>query len=107
MNVPEIDCDGLHSLLEGGCVLIDVREPDEYEEGHIGGARPIPLATVPDSLDAIPRDTTVYVVCAAGGRSARAVEFLLAQGFDAVNVAGGTQGWEATGRPVVRGTAIS
>ena len=46
---------------------------------------------------------SVYVICAIGGRSARAAEFLRGQGIDAINVAGGTNGWVDSGRAVVLG----
>ena len=55
------------------------------------GAIPVPLATVPDELDDFPTEGPVYVICAAGGRSRRAAEFLRNNGVDAVNVAGGTR----------------
>lgn len=105
--VPEIDCPTLEGLLSAGCVLVDVREPDEWADGHIDGAIHVPLATVPDRFGELPTDRPVYVVCAAGGRSARAAEFLRAQGVDAVNVAGGTQAWIASGRAVVLGAGES
>lgn len=105
--IPEIDVETLEAVLAGDALLIDVREPDEYEDGHIGGALLMPLATVPDRLPELPVDSTIHLVCAMGGRSARAVEFLRAQGFDAVNVRGGTQGWIESGRAVVRGAERS
>ena len=51
----------------------------------------------------IPTDGTVYLICKSGGRSARAAEFLIPQGVEAVNVAGGTMAWTDSGRPVVAG----
>ena len=102
--IPEIDITELERVLAAGGVLIDVREDDEWAEAHIDGARHVPLATVPERVGELPDDATVYVVCAMGGRSGRAVEFLRGQGVDAVNVAGGTQGWIDSGRGVVRGT---
>ena len=104
-SVPEIDLDTLETLLSDGVVLVDVREDDEYLDGHVSGAVAIPLATVPDRFGELPSETTVYVICALGGRSARAAEFLRAQGIDAVNIAGGTQGWIDSGRAVVRGSS--
>ena len=104
-SVPEIDLDTLETLLSDGVVLVDVREDDEYLDGHVAGAVAIPLATVPDRFGELPSETTVYVICALGGRSARAAEFLRAQGIDAVNIAGGTQGWIDSGRAVVRGSS--
>ena len=103
VQVPEIDVIELNALLET-VHLIDVREPDEYTEAHVRGAILIPLATIPDALETIPADRTVHVICAAGARSARAVEFLRAQGIDAVNIAGGTTAWINSGADYVTGS---
>lgn len=107
MTVREIDVDELERLLASGVELIDVREPDEYEDARVPGARLVPLATVPDELDNLPTDTTLYLVCASGGRSMRAAEFLIERGLDAVNVAGGTKGWQAAGKAVASGPATA
>ena len=104
-TVPEIDVATLESLMADAVVLVDVREDDEYTDGHVTGALPIPLATVPERFGDLPTDSPVYVICALGGRSARAAEFLRAQGIDAINVAGGTQAWVDGGRAVVRGSS--
>ena len=77
-------------------LLIDVREPDEHAVANIPQARLIPLATLPDQLGSLPRDREIYVHCKMGGRSARAVQFLLDQGFTQVsNVKGGIDAWLA------------
>lgn len=101
-DVPEIDVVELEGIL-ADVHLIDVRETDEYVEAHVPGAILIPLGTVPDSLDLIPADRTVHVICAAGARSARAAEFLRAQGIDAINIAGGTTAWINSGAEVATG----
>lgn len=103
--VPEIDLGTLEGLLASGVVLVDVREDDEYSDGHVAGAIPIPLATIPERFDEIDAAGPVYVICALGGRSTKAAQFLRGQGIDAINVAGGTQGWIDSGRAVVRGTS--
>jgi rhodanese-related sulfurtransferase len=103
MDVPEIDVAELARVREGGAVLIDVREPDEYTAAHVPGATLVPLATVPDRLDDVPTEGTVYVICAKGARSLRAAEFYRAQGIDAVNVAGGTTAWVDAGQPFSTG----
>ena len=90
-------------MLATGAVLVDVREDDEYADGHVASALHIALSTVPDRVSEIPASGPVYVICALGGRSARAAEFLRAQGIDAINVAGGTNGWVDSGRAVVVG----
>jgi thioredoxin 1 len=100
--VPEIDVDELARLLDGGVNLIDVRQPDEYVDQHVPGASLIPLAEVPDRLAEVP-EGTVAVICKSGSRSLRASEFLRANGVDAVNVAGGTDGWVASGRDTAAG----
>jgi rhodanese-related sulfurtransferase/molybdopterin-guanine dinucleotide biosynthesis protein A len=103
MPVPEIDVHELAAAREAGAVLIDVREPNEHEEARVPGAVLIPLGQVPDRVEEIPADGTVYVICARGGRSAKAVEHLRARGIDAVNVAGGTIGWIDAGLPTDSG----
>ncbi len=102
-DVPEIDIEALDGHVRAGRLVLDVREDDEYQAGHVPGAVHIPLSTVPDQLDDLPVEAPVFVVCAVGGRSARAVRFLRAQGLDATNVAGGTKAWIEAGKPVVLG----
>jgi rhodanese-related sulfurtransferase len=86
-------------------VLLDVREPQEWAAGHAPSATHLPMAEVPARLGELPGDGTVYVICRAGGRSARVVSFLNANGWDAVNVAGGMLEWHAGGRPLVANPA--
>ena len=72
--------------------LIDVRQPEEFtgELSHIPGATLIPLATLPDNLNQLPKDETVIFICRSGGRSARAAAFAQANGYDHVyNLKGG------------------
>lgn len=102
-DVPEMDIDALQGHLDAGGPIVDVRETDEYTDGHVPGAVLIPLQTVPENVEQIPTDQPVAVICASGARSARATQYLLAQGVDASNVAGGTKAWIAAGKPIVRG----
>lgn len=88
----------LRTLLAAGApgLLIDVREPDEHAEVRIEEARLIPLATLPEHIDSLPRDLEIWIHCKAGFRSARAVRFLMEKGFTRVkNVAGGMDAWLA------------
>jgi rhodanese-related sulfurtransferase len=84
-----------------GAWLLDVREDDEWAAGHAPGATHIPLGDLGTRATEVPRDTTIYVICRSGGRSARATLALVGSGWDAVNVAGGMQDWAAAGRPMI------
>jgi rhodanese-related sulfurtransferase len=86
-----------------GAVIVDVREPHEHERAHIEGTIDIPLGELVARIDEVPRDTTVYVVCHVGGRSAQATQYLETQGFDAVNIEGGIVEWYRAGLPVAVG----
>jgi molybdenum cofactor guanylyltransferase len=103
VQVPDIDIPTLRDKLDAGEPLFDVRQPDEYDQGHAPGARLVPLGEVPERVDEFPTDRTVYVICRSGGRSAKAVEHLRANGVDAVNVAGGTLAWIEAGNAVEQG----
>jgi molybdopterin/thiamine biosynthesis adenylyltransferase/rhodanese-related sulfurtransferase len=76
-------------------VLIDVREPYEWNTGHIENATHIPLAQVPQRLAEIPKDREVVMICRSGGRSAHAQQHLIGQlGYTRVkNLVGGMQRW--------------
>jgi rhodanese-related sulfurtransferase len=103
--IPHVEVGDLARLIDDDAttVVIDVREPDEFEEARAPQAVLIPLGTVPESLDRFPTDRPVYVICQSGGRSARAAEWLRANGVDAVNVAGGTKAWVQAGLPTDSG----
>lgn len=98
--IPQIDVSELAVHHAQGAALIDVREPDEFAAARVPGAFHIPLGEVVQRTHEVPREGPVFVICARGGRSAKAVEHYRAQGIDAVNVAGGTLGWIDAGLPV-------
>jgi rhodanese-related sulfurtransferase len=82
--------------------VIDVREPEEYEAGHVQGALHLPQADLALRLEELPRDRPIVCICQAGRRSLRAAQFLIQAGFtDVANVIGGTGAWVESGRPVV------
>lgn len=69
-------------LVGQGWVLLDVRTPEEYRQGHPEAARNIPVQELPQRMPEVgPPGTRVVVYCQAGGRSARAVELLRAAGY--------------------------
>jgi rhodanese-related sulfurtransferase len=81
-------------------VLLDVREAAEVAEGRIAGSTHIPLGQLAARAFELDRGRPVITVCRSGGRSSRAAQFLAAQGYDVVNLAGGMTAWIAEGRPV-------
>lgn len=88
-------------------VVIDVREPHEWVAGHAAAAIHIPLGDLGERVGEVPRDATVYVICAAGGRSLQGAAFLERHGLEAVNVTGGMNAWQQAGLPVVQDGAPS
>jgi rhodanese-related sulfurtransferase len=93
MAIREVDAQGALELLDGNAVLIDVRQPSEWDAGHAPMATLIPLAELPDHLDELPRDRVIVCACRSGGRSLRAATFLEENGFDVVNLTGGMIAW--------------
>lgn len=91
--------------LSDGDFLLDVREDEEWQAGHAPDALHIPMsefvARYGQLTEAAPRDGRVNVICRSGGRSAQVTMYLVQQGIDAVNVAGGMEAWAVAGRPVV------
>lgn len=102
-EVPEVDVAELRQCLESGAPLLDVRELEEVEEARVPGGVWIPLESLPDRLAEVSSGKRLYVICAVGGRSYRAAEFLRFHGIEAINVAGGTNAWLAAGLPVESG----
>lgn len=101
-GVEEIHPGWVHENLDQ-LTLVDVREPAEFDGpvGHIQGALLVPLAHLASSVDSIPTDKPVVMVCHVGGRSALGWGILRQLGFDKVaNLTGGMVYWHANGLPV-------
>src|SRR6187401_2910307 len=99
-GVPEVDVSEIPADSDKPPYILDIREADEWDAGHIEGAQHIPMMEVPDRLAEIPTDEQILVICRSGSRSLRVVAFLMHQGIDAVNVAGGMQVWNYLKRPM-------
>jgi len=101
-SIREVDVEGGAALLDRGHVLLDVREPDEYEQGAIPGSVHLPRGMIETSIeDRIgDRDTPIVVMCAGGARSAFAAQTLAALGYTkVVSMDGGFNGWKDAGKP--------
>jgi rhodanese-related sulfurtransferase len=82
-------------------ILLDVREPEEWDAGHAPQARSLPMSQLSERIAELPHDTQIICVCHLGGRSAAVSAALNRAGFDAVNLSGGMAAWQAAGLPVV------
>jgi rhodanese-related sulfurtransferase len=102
-RTPEIDIERLAGAAEDRAHVVDVREPSEYAAGHVPGATLIPMGHLTARLSELDKSRPVYVVCASGNRSAAMTDLLVANGYEAFSVAGGTTAWARSGRPLETG----
>jgi DMSO/TMAO reductase YedYZ molybdopterin-dependent catalytic subunit/rhodanese-related sulfurtransferase/glyoxylase-like metal-dependent hydrolase (beta-lactamase superfamily II) len=100
-RTPQVSARTAHALLEAGTVLLDVREPGEWQEGHAPGAVLIPMGDAQVRRRELGGGKRIVVVCRSGGRSAAITGVLRAHGYDAINLTGGMCAWTAAGLPVV------
>ena len=75
--------------------ILDVREVDEFQAGHIDGALNAPLSKLENGYEQLDSSKRYYVICQGGMRSERACQFLETKGFDVINVEGGMNQWQA------------
>jgi rhodanese-related sulfurtransferase len=86
-------------------LILDVRTPDEFNQGHIEGAKNINVLdkTFGEKLAELTQDQVVVVYCRSGSRSAKAQGIMVEQGFtETYNVQGGIMAWQAKGKKVVK-----
>lgn len=92
----EISTKEVQQALEQGQAikLIDVREVDEVESGHIPGMIHIPLGLLEFRMHELNKNDSYVIVCRSGGRSGRATQILESQGFEVSNMVGGMLAWD-------------
>lgn len=83
--------------LLGEATFLDVREPYEFDAGHVEGSLHIPIGQVGERWREVPSDGRVVVVCQIGQRSALVADFLRQRGLDAHNLEGGLESWVGQG----------
>ncbi|AWR87955.1 MULTISPECIES: rhodanese-like domain-containing protein [Thermaceae] len=99
----DVSVQELRAASEPGRVVLDVREPYEYAEGHVPGSTLLPLGQVAARAGQLPKDAPVYVICRSGNRSVQASRTLAELGFkDVRNVQGGILAWQSAGYPLER-----
>ena len=93
----------LADLHAGQFVLVDVREPEEWKEGHIDGAVLIPLGSISaTSTNNLPHNKPIYIYCRSGHRAKLAEGALRALGFDNATAVGGILDWQSQGGALVK-----
>lgn len=99
--VPSIDPRSAADRTEReNAIIVDVREPSEWDAGHIADAIHIPLGELTERAGELPADRPIIAACRSGARSAKATTFLNERGFDASNLEGGTTAWHQAGLPL-------
>jgi rhodanese-related sulfurtransferase len=96
MDLPTITA----SELSDDLVILDVREQNEWDDGHVPGAIHIPMGEVPARYAELPEGADLVVMCHLGGRSAQVTEWLNAQGVPARNLDGGIVEYAKAGLPI-------
>ncbi len=92
------------TLREKGAFVLDVRQPEEWNEFHMPDSTLIPLGELESRLSEIPRDQEILVICRSGNRSQQGRDILLNAGFQNVtSMAGGLREWQAQGYPTITG----
>lgn len=89
---------------DAGAFVLDVRQPEEWNETHVPGTTLIALGELQGRVSELPKDKEIVVICRSGNRSQQGRDILLNAGFDQVtSVAGGVNAWKAAGYPTVTG----
>ena len=100
---PVVDVHEASRRQAAGALLIDVRQPEEWQQGHAPNARLIPLGSLGSHLPDVPRDRDVLLICRSGNRSGTAQRQLQQLGYERVfNISGGMSAWTSAGLPVER-----
>jgi len=93
-SVKEIDTNAYYRQYQNTKhVVLDVRNPNEYEDLHIEGAINIPISKLKKKIDSLPNDCTIVCVCRNGLQGREAAYFLQKNGYKTVNLLGGMQQW--------------
>lgn len=108
-NVSHVNAEELKSLLEDAgrsAVVIDVREPEEYEQAHIEGLPLIPMGEIAPWTEKLDPEKEYVFVCRSGRRSFEVAKYFQNSGFSRVhNFSGGMLNWIEQGNPIAAGPA--
>lgn len=89
-----VDIDEVQQLQDDGAIVVDVREEDEFSQGHIIDAINVPLSGLRENeWSELDEDETYVIICQSGNRSIEASDILIEENFDIVNVSEGMSSW--------------
>jgi rhodanese-related sulfurtransferase len=101
MAVEQLEPQEAREAIEAGATILDVREQDEWDAGHLAGSLHLPLSELAHRLDEVPEDGSLLVVCRSGARSDMVASHLDRGGRSGcANLAGGLPAWAAAGLPL-------
>ena len=107
-SIPQMDIDTLADrATRNGALIVDVRAPDEWDEGHIPGALNLPLVSLQSRLTELPRGREIVVHCQGSGRAAIAASIMQKNGQIVFSVPSGYDAWKRSGHPIERGGGAS
>jgi rhodanese-related sulfurtransferase len=101
-SAPKLTAAELNEKLKFGKhpLVLDVRQPDEFRQGHISGAKLIPLNDLHKRMGELPKGREIVCVCASGSRSSSAAKILMKEGFAVFDMQGGMSAWKHAKLPV-------
>jgi rhodanese-related sulfurtransferase len=104
--LPSLNAMELSEKLKNGKrpLVVDVRQPEEFREGHIAGSKLIPLRELGKRINELPRDKEIICVCATGNRSRSATKLLVGAGYSAFDMKGGIFMWRRSRMPLKKGS---
>jgi rhodanese-related sulfurtransferase len=104
-SIPKITPTELNEKMKFGKhpLIVDVRQPDEFRQSHIKGAKLIPLTEIYKHLGELPKGREIVCVCATGSRSRSAAKILAREGFSVFDMQGGLTAWRHAKLPIQKG----
>jgi len=101
-SIPDINATDLSEKIKVGKhpLVIDVRQPNEFQQGHISGAKLIPLGELHSRIKELPQGREIVCVCASGNRSGSAAKILAKEDYIVFNLQGGMLAWRRAKLPV-------
>ena len=104
-STPKLTATELSEKLKFGKhpLVLDVRQPEEFQQGHISGAKLIPLGEIHKRMKELPKGREIVCVSASGSRSASAAKTLAKEGFTVFDMQGGMLAWRRAKLPVQKG----